>query len=65
MELARRWDQDAIPPECEDGSEEGQRQALIAKGQREAKRECADTLRTLVSLLGDKENNRHDKTIDR
>lgn len=51
LELARRWDLDAVPPDCEDGSPEAQRSNGIAEGRREAKRECADTLRTLVSLL--------------
>lgn len=54
LELARRWDLDAVPPvcDCEDGSPEAQRSNYISVGHREAKRECADTLRTLVSLLG-------------
>lgn len=45
LELANRWDLDAADP-----NEEGNN---VKRGAQEAKRECADTLRTLVGLLGD------------
>ncbi len=53
LELAARWDRDAKPPQCQDGSEGAREQNAIDKGHRECKRECADTLRTLVKLLGE------------
>jgi hypothetical protein len=52
LELAERWERDAVPPQCSDGSPEAAIGNAVDKGQREAKRECADTLRTLVSILG-------------
>lgn len=55
LELARRWDLDAVSPDCEDGSPEARYINGIASGRRETKRECADTLRTLVGILGDEE----------
>ena len=53
-ELANRWDRDAEAPNCEDGSPEAQRGNDVAKGIREGKRECADCLRSLIQLIGDK-----------
>lgn len=52
IELAARWERDATTPECEDGSKEAEIGNAIAKGERQTKRECADTLRALVSMLG-------------
>ena len=56
LELAKRWEADAKPPDTMEASEEGNcdhaKQEGKAQGEREAKRECADTLRTLVSMLG-------------
>lgn len=53
LELARRWEIDAAPPEFEEGgSPEAERNSAGRRGMREAKRECADTLRTLISVLG-------------
>jgi len=51
LELAKRWDNDAANPVCEDGSPEAQRGNNIAEGIRQGKRECADTLRMLTSIL--------------
>ncbi|HEY0684677.1 MAG TPA: hypothetical protein VGD45_20240 [Steroidobacter sp.] len=52
LELARRWESDAKTPNAMDGSDEAKIPNAIAQGERQAKRECADTLRTLVSMLG-------------
>lgn len=52
IELAARWDRDAISPQVEDGSEEAKIRNTVSRGERQAKRECADTLRTLVKMLG-------------
>ena len=54
LELARRWETDAVEPEVQDGSEEAKIGNAIAKGERQTKRECADALRMLVSMLGEK-----------
>ena len=56
LELAKRWDADAaslgdqqaIDPEDVSAN----RNAAQEQGYREAKRECADALRTLVDMLG-------------
>ena len=53
IELAARWERDAKCPQCEDGSPDAQVGNALARGSREAKRECADGLRMLVSMLGD------------
>ena len=52
IELAARWDRDAVAPQCEDGSEEAKIRNAVNRGERQAKRECADTIRTLVQLVG-------------
>lgn len=52
LELAKKWEQDAKAPQCEDGSPEAQRGNYISQGRREGKRECADAIRMLVQLLG-------------
>lgn len=54
IELAKRWDDDAKEPEFLDGSNEAIVSNSIAKGERHAKRECADTLRKLIEILGDR-----------
>lgn len=54
FELAKRWDAEAVAPQCEDGSERALIDNAVAKGERQAKRECADTLRTLIAMLGTK-----------
>lgn len=53
LELAKRWERDAVEPECQDGAPEAAIGNAIAKGERQAKRECADALRMLVQLLGE------------
>ena len=53
LELATRWDKEAKSPECQNGSKEAEIGNAKAEGGRETKRECADTLRTLVGMLGD------------
>jgi len=55
LELARRWEQDAVQPQMQDGAPEAALKNAIAKGERQAKRECADALKTLVNLLGEKD----------
>lgn len=55
LELAKRWEQDAVEPENQDGAPEAAIGNAIAKGERQAKRECADALRMLVNLLGEKD----------
>lgn len=52
VELAARWDRDAANPHVEDGSEEAKIRNAISRGERQAKRECADTIRALVQMLG-------------
>lgn len=57
IELAKRWDRDAKPiarpAVVEDSSESAKEKNAIARGYRECKRECADTLRILIKMLGD------------
>lgn len=52
LELARRWESDATEPKARDGSDAAIVTNAIAQGERQEKRECADTLRTLVDMLG-------------
>jgi len=53
LELANRWMRDADPSEkVEDGSDAAKIGNAVAQGHRECKRECADTLRLLVNVLG-------------
>lgn len=53
QELINRWETDAQEPTDVDGNPEAEIRNAIAKGERQAKRECADTLRTLMTLIGD------------
>ena len=53
LELARRWEADATIPETKDGSPEAEVSNAFAQGHRECKRECADTIRSLVAVLGE------------
>lgn len=53
LELAARWERDAKTPEITDGSQEAAIENAVARGHRECKRECADTIRTLISVLGE------------
>lgn len=65
MELATRWERETQTPNCEDGSPDAQIGNAISRGNREAKRECADALRMLVSLLGEAPEQSIFKTITR
>lgn len=53
LELATRWEREAKTPEIENGSDEAKIPNAVARGHRECKRECADALRMLVSVIGD------------
>lgn len=53
LELANRWEIEAISPSVVDGNPEAKIPNAIAQGHREAKRECADTLRVLIGMIGD------------
>ena len=53
LELANRWEIEAISPSVVDGNPEAKIPNAIAQGRREAKRECADTLRVLIGMIGD------------
>ncbi len=55
VELAAKWEYDATPPQCEDGSPEATARNAEAHGRRQGLRECADGLRMLVQLLGGKD----------
>lgn len=56
LELAARWERDAKSPEVAEvisnDPQDIERRARD-RGARMTKRECADTLRSLVALLGD------------
>ena len=53
LELAARWEEDAKPNGMvEDGSPENAENRFRNAGMRETKRECADTIRTLVKIMG-------------
>lgn len=54
LELAARWESDAIAPDVTDGSEAAKVPNAIAQGERQALRACADTLRSLVQMLGER-----------
>lgn len=56
LALAERWVHDAKCPEAEVGSPEAAIDNAKAQGAREAKRECADTLRTLIQTIGETES---------
>ena len=56
VELAAKWERDAAPPQCEDGSPESAARNAEAHGRRQSLRECADGLRMLVQLLGGKDS---------
>lgn len=55
LELAARWERDAVAPECQDGSPAAVVSNAEAHGRRQGLRECADALRMLVQLLGGKD----------
>ena len=50
LELAYQWEMQAKTPEKQDGKIPNAK----AEGAREAKRECADAIRMLCSVLGDR-----------
>ena len=52
LELAARWEKDAIDPEVCDGSEDARIPNAKASGAREQLRACADTLKMLVQIIG-------------
>ena len=52
-ELAAKWDKDAIPPDCIDGSPEAKESNALAKGLRIGLEACARDLRILIKLLGE------------
>ena len=51
--LAEKWERDAAPPNCEDGSESAKISNAIAYGFRKGQAQCADHLRQLIKLLGE------------
>ena len=53
LELASRWEREAKTPDCEDGSDEAKVSRAASHAHRQALRACADTLRSLVQMLGD------------
>jgi len=55
LELAARWERDAKTPDAGDGSDGARLANAKAAGEREARRACADTIRSLVQMLGDLE----------
>lgn len=55
LELASRWERDAVAPECEDGSPEAAHRNAVEHGIRQGRRERAEALRMLVQLLGGKD----------
>ena len=57
IELAKCWEIDAVEPKLEDGSPDAQIGNAIDQGIREGKRECADALRSLVLILGNRNDN--------
>ena len=51
--LAEKWERDAAPPNCEDGSEHARIGNARADGFRKGQAQCADQLRQLIKLLGE------------
>lgn len=54
LELAKRWEADARESRVENGADDARIGNAVSMGERQAKRECADALRTLVAMLGDR-----------
>lgn len=54
LELARRWEAEAEVPVVEENHDDNGVSHAKAQGYRECKRECADTIKTLISIF--KEN---------
>ncbi len=53
VEIAKVWINEAKTPEVQDGSESAKIGNARMEGMREAKRECADTLKMLVETFKD------------
>jgi len=53
VELARVWNKESQTPEIEDGSLEAAVGNARRQGERDAKRECADTLMNLIETFKD------------
>jgi|GEM_PF-4538709 len=54
MELAARWENQAkADNHCHEDSPSGLSQAAKEQGERETLRMCADTIRTLVGIIGE------------
>ena len=51
LELAKRWEREAIESECSNGAPEAERQNAIDDGIRRGKSNCAADLRNLIKLL--------------
>ena len=51
LALAEKWEREAQPPQCEDGSDSAKYSNAIAEGVRKGKFECAKTLRDLITIL--------------
>jgi len=49
--LAAAWEDDAITPEIQNGSDAAKEFNAYKRGYRECKRECADILRTMVKII--------------
>ena len=52
IELAEKWERDAKEPNVTSNNPEYAEANGIHQGMRETKRECADTLRMLIQVLG-------------
>ncbi len=50
--MAEKWEREAQPPQCEDGSDSAKYSNALAEGTRRGKLECAKKLRELIALLG-------------
>ena len=53
IEIAKVWESEAKTPEVQNGSEDAKIDNARRQGMREAKRECADTLKMLVDTFKD------------
>jgi len=64
IELAKKWEDEARTPQCQDGSPGAEIGNAEAHGRRQGLRMCADALRMLVDLLGSKnEDDRFDPVV--
>jgi len=52
IELAEKWERDAVTPQVEDGSPGAEIMNAKARGGREQLKACANDLRMLVQVLG-------------